>query len=425
VNGGPLRPHDVRPSANVYGLVFGLIFVMSLIVFSSKFLPVPYESSIEKSLTITLRTYNNQGLLRNSLIDNPERNFPVTRQSLDIGNKTLGQVKQEVAAMVASGRPIEESLTFREFVTEIAKAYLNGTSFEEKVTVNDLPQKGYVNIYFLDADPNHISPRFERSCLYTGHLNMVVCDTRFITELLQNVDQVDYLYDLVILRFGKSGIPYQPMFTDYKIDFARRYMKTALITWVIGHELAHALLHKKRVVNDGPLHFNLQYDPVEKEADEFVARKLAGDPLLGIRFKPMLGEFIQQEVKRIYFPEEYKKPINDPTKVIELIPSKPIDARYSRFDVPLTLRAIQMVLAMYDVDPQINDRASYGVIESDVALLHSLALRTLYEDVANKISVKDPSLNIRKYRYLGFGLGLVAFSIMISRILYEKRRTIT
>jgi len=394
-----------------------LVVLIALIIASAKFFPSQYETSVEKTVALTLRSYNERGLFRNSLVDDEERKFPITRETFDIGHKTLGEVKKEVAAMTASGRPLEELLTFREFVAEIANAFVKGTPFENRVTVNALPKEGYLNIYFLDADPSKLSSRFEQNCLYTGHLNTIICDTRFFDSLFQRVDQINYLYDLVILQFGKSGLPHQPMFHDYKLRFAQRYLRTTLITWVIGHEIAHALLHKHRVVKEGPLHFNLKYDVVEKEADDYAARKLASDPVLGSRFKPMLGEFIQHELRRIYFSEEYKKPITDPTKMIDL-PDKPIEASYSRFDVPLTLRAIQMVLAMYDVNPQINDRASYGIVDADVALVHSLALRSLYDEVANKIAIKESGVTLSSYYYLSLGLGITAILLcfVVSRL---------
>jgi Zn-dependent peptidase ImmA (M78 family) len=76
---------------------------------------------------------------------------------------------------------------------------------------------------------------------------------------------------------------------------------------MLGHELGHALYHKAIVSgSQQSLHFNFSYDEIEKQADDFVAAKLASNESLLAASNVGLGlsEFIHQQY-RIFLKEQF------------------------------------------------------------------------------------------------------------------------
>jgi len=142
------------------------------------------------------------------------------------------------------------------------------------------------------------------------------------------------------------------------------------LIWILGHEIGHAVLHKQYVLSRGPLHFNLEYNELEKQADLFVAEKLSRNEPLASQFWTTTGEFIQHEYRRLYPLSASNVDPNDSEFVI----NHPLVVTYNKYNIPIILRAVRIVNRLLDVNTNIDSTEYYPAVEANITVKEDLAV---------------------------------------------------
>lgn len=128
--------------------------------------------------------------------------------------------------------------------------------------INEKVDDDYVNVYFFDEDPLNALGGFKGNCTYTGHRNIIICDTNFALHKVANFDEFDENAkgeDRIILPYIRH-----------------------VLLWVVGHEIGHiAHRHSGKHFNFGGQDWNKDntkktpnHALKEKEADEFAVEAL-------------------------------------------------------------------------------------------------------------------------------------------------------
>ena len=243
----------------------------------------------------------------------------------------------------------------RDYVEYIINHIVSGTEFEGKVNVNDVPMKGHINIYFLSQDEEHLSRNFDKNCTFIRIYRTVLCDAMLIESIFEQIDSIEELYDIAIITLDKAtrkaignerpDISKDPEMREQLLSL----MKGSVLTWILGHEIGHAILHYDLVGGkDRELHFDFAYDKVEEAADAFVAEQAARIDGRGAEIATLLGEFIEQEFRRHYLMEmttvsgDVRKKLSDNN--FSLL--NKITVKRERGRVPLLLRALYVKKAL-------------------------------------------------------------------------------
>src|SRR6201999_4106910 len=139
-------------------LLIGCTAAIALSIFISGRNTIAYKD--DRVFNI-LKKYEKAGLMSNQLVNDTSKAFKVPKAKLDFSHhKTLGEVLKEIREIQAKKIKIEDSLDFKDYVCAIAKSFLDGTVYQDKVQINEAPKAGYLNIYFLNDDPDHLTPHF-------------------------------------------------------------------------------------------------------------------------------------------------------------------------------------------------------------------------------------------------------------------------
>lgn len=145
-------------------------------------------------------------------------------------------------------------------IYKIAKTYVEGSKFENKININSYLKADNLNIYVLSNDEKEVFTTLDCNCAYIDFNNTIVCDKK-IFEYLENR----------LKLFGKKD-------SSLKLVETRFYY--FLVQWVLGHEIAHVVLNHKidqsNVMGEGLNESKkdslslLTYFQKENKADAFV-----------------------------------------------------------------------------------------------------------------------------------------------------------
>lgn len=353
--------------------------------------------------------------------------FHVANRQLDFSDGlTFGDVIDETNRIVATdAHDLEDTLSFLDYIRLVALEFARGTRFDGKVTVNDTPSANFLNIYFLKSDPLHLTSSF-KDCSSIGYDNAIICNAGFFESLLRRVDEYEVIHDVVVLRVEDPGSFRFNIRLPENIAIVKKYVKQCIVVWLLGHEIAHAVLHRDHIsgLRDQEVHFAGMRNEVEKEADTYVAR--VADSLLPthVQFSLMLGEFIHQEFRRIYLEDNPTDGLDAESEAQhDFFRDRRITLDVSQGSYPLILRALHIKKSLDEDRPELVDCATYGIDNSQIFLLHPLMPGSVYEQLESNIDVVPiarEGIDYSLVLIVMFGLSLLTSTWSILRFRIEK-----
>ena len=322
--------------------------------------------SSSSKVRASLQRYEQLGLFRPSLFD-ASSGFLWPKIAFDYGvNMSIDEVvKRMEAAQSKHVGPNEIDLSFAEFANQVGLLFTKGTKFEGKFQLNRAPRDDFINLYILDDDPEKIAKHFRRNCEYIGYYNAIICDAQLFKMYFAFVDAIQKTYDIAVYdRVTRTRKPIE----GNDLSEVKSGIKLSIVVWVLGHEIGHALFHKDILLRENiGLHFDFEYNKYEQEADGFVAQGLIGDWPLATKFWISTGEFVHQEFRRIYREQAPKddsaiSTIDSQDFVIE----NEIAVPYSKYHVPMILRAVRIVNKLIEAVPKIDSTGYYRAVADNM-----------------------------------------------------------
>lgn len=189
---------------------------------------------------------------------------------ISIGNRTPS-LKKALNEYIASGQLNSED---NRLLSNIAREFVKGTPFEDKVVINAAPQSDAINVYVLNRDPKQYFQGLSCNCAYVGQGNVIVCDEKLLQHFRHLID----------IPNGQI-----PSLTQAESDSIIKYTNTRfsffLLQWIIGHEIGHLVLGHdgsefyfqpssifSQPNNETTTKIDRQH---EQEADKFVIQQLS------------------------------------------------------------------------------------------------------------------------------------------------------
>jgi len=313
--------------------------------------------------------------------------FSVPVQSFFYGGGfTFGQLKKDLAQRALEGTAgLERNVSFVEYIRYVAGTFVRGTRYEGKVSINEPPRSGFINLYFVQRpEPSQGRDLQAPQCSYVGFADAILCDAGSVSRAFAEIDRITKNRSVVIavlepdhrLRVNMEG----------NLDVLRRLLKQNLLIWLIGHEIGHALRDREWILShESPLHFEGAYDDRERGADAYVAEVVLKDKLLGANFATLLLEFINHQFEQEYISEYGHAPKLGPAAKEEPL----LKLRSGRFSRPLLLRAIQVMEQVLKRDPSAMDRADYTVVEGRLGYVHSIQFPEQVKLLRSRIVVQS------------------------------------
>jgi hypothetical protein len=195
----------------------------------------------------------------------------------------------------------------------------------------------------------------------------VICDVNLFLDRFKEIGGYDKAYDISAFNVKTQR------WIDWKTDDAdniKQAIRQSLIIWVLGHEIGHAVLHKNIVLtNKTPLHFDLEYNKYEIQADSFVADQLSKSPAVASEFANTTGEFIQHEYRKLYGQTRAKQSVpGADTEEKDFPINFKILVNYSRYNVPLLLRSARIITSLLNQAPDIDNTGYYQSVASNISV---------------------------------------------------------
>ena len=356
-----------RPSIQLL-LVLGVVLCLCNVTGCSS-----SQRSSDKYIGEILRQYVRDGLTVEIFGEETER-LTVSGDSLTYSAGTLDDIFHQIRQKRQSpGFESSRSLTASQYLNEIIGRLAVGTHYEDRFRINQDPDLETLNIYFLKEDPANLVDEFEQNCAFIGWMNAIICDANFVKDRLNEVISWERYYSITLLdsetETGEIGT------TDPEVKkILDNLMQGCFITWFLGHEIGHAVLHANYVRGSGRnVHFNdPEYDGREREADDFVADRLIDPSRLSSTFLVMLGEFIEQEYRRMY---DVLKPQGKTEEVglnSDRFPIRyALEVEYSQFNMPILVRAVQIADRLTQRAPSLDSTGHYKKVLQNINLTRS------------------------------------------------------
>lgn len=324
----------------------------------------------------SLDQYEKRGLLKSALFDD-KADYTWPRVSFQFGSDTSIDefVAKADAAAAAKGGPRALSLPLLEFTNQVGLLFTKDTPFKGKFQVNLPPREDFVNLYVLDSDPDGIAKHFDNNCEYIGYYNAIICDAGLFKTYFSIIDRIGATYDIVTVNsVTKKVVPIE----GKQLDVVKNVIKQSIVVWVLAHEIGHSILHKDAVLRDNStLHFDLEYNKYEEQADAFVAKGLIDDNPLATSYWLGTGEFVHQEFRRIYREKARKEQGSiSGIDTRDFVLGNKIVVSYSRYNVPMLLRAVRIINQILEVAPEIDRTGFYKIVAGNITLVRASPDRT-------------------------------------------------
>lgn len=336
------------------------------------------EKNFARTISV-INTYLSRDLMVKALLadSNEVLLLPTQYTSYKVGapEDVAQQVREKLKGATNFDRPIKAS----EYVTEIANALVGGTEFTEKINVNGVFNKNYLNIYFLKEDPEGLVPDayFKNNCSYIAGQRTIVCDGLFVRQRLDRLANLEKFYSVAIVDI-RTGNLLKP--TELDRDLRKKVntmLRSSFLTWFLGHEIGHAVDHSYQSAIRKSAHFDeIQFDKSELEADLFVAKILSVNPSLAAGFWTGIGEFIEQEYRSMYFAaaDAAKSAASDPNE--ELFPlNYPLEINHCHKPPPLLIRALRIIEVLTKLTPELDTTGYYKDIIANVKISSCTSLK--------------------------------------------------
>ena len=269
------------------------------------------------------------------------------------------------------------------YIGVLADLLLKDTEFQGRFALNDSPDEGRINLYIVSCDLSDIIPGFKSSsCTYIGFFNAIVCRSAYFKEKFFEIDETDRIYALTVLRVD-SNVEIGPD-SAFALEKAISALKQSIFTWIIGHEIGHAVLHKSYVSRSGnDLHWNYSYTIHEQEADRYVASKIAETPQLltnsGVHVT--IGEIIEQEYRKEL--KQVHPDISEEVTHTRFMPSViPLTLHPLPGEIPLLMRAVKMRRALLDAGIFQDPYGYFSVVENNIYVESVASLERLKSALA-------------------------------------------
>ncbi|MFJ4193484.1 ImmA/IrrE family metallo-endopeptidase [Pseudomonas sp. NPDC089534] len=377
----------------------------------------------------TIEKYKQMGLLENDLVIDGTLRYRLSLATLDYSEeKTFAVVKSELkkqqALMLQEPHNVERLLSFKEYVTALASRMTANSVFNGRVSVNEVPQKNQLNILFLSSDPDHILTGFENiSCAFTGTSNVVLCNSKTVSRILDDFDHASENFSTAIATFDSSGSLTIDSLANG--DILKQLLKQNFLTWLLGHEIGHVILHGNKVSSGSrPLHFDFVYDAKEREADAFVVHAVRADNTLQAAFPVILLEFIEQRYHKIYQEQYGSSAMVFPARNL---PAEIISITATSYSMPLLVRAMRLMDQSIHDNPKALNQATYSVIDGRLAYVGSYKFTDYYEFLKTRVTILEkPSIQSSKIAIylLTFGVAIALALLIHSQLLRKKSRRI-
>jgi hypothetical protein len=344
--------------------------------------------------------------------------FLVPRQVFDI-NK--GFTFEELLAKLSanfekSPEDLTVKLTFQEFIHWLGVAFVGVDSSYKHVSVNSPPKLETLTILLVDSARFPLPPALNVStCAYIGTGDVILCDTARIQQALQRIDS--YAEDENVVLAWFDGAVSEGFRVNFRanLDDLKALLRQNFLTWLIGHEIGHAIRHRNWVASSGqPLHFDAAYDKREQEADLFVTERLSNEPALRASFAPLLLEFVEQDFRRIIAERLNLKPSDN-----ELRTMTPVSVSFDK-DTALFFRALNMLVTLLKTDIDALERAQIRPVGGHFGFVHSLKSPDYVTLLRSKVIDPAPAFDRDKVVWIGL-IGLVP---VIAIVLWLIRRMV-
>ena len=285
-------------------LLVGLLLIVGIASFFTK---VSQTSiSPQERVATILNSYLEKGLVVSDFLESETRSINYTGNTFQyIAGASLEEVLSQADKESYDNDNLEK-ITLLEYIKKIALELVKDTDYENKVKINETPEKESINIFILKNDPEKLV-KFFLNCSYLGWMNSIICNIDFLENEVKYIDSFNKAYNLVAMDISsRQTIDLFSEGGEETAELIRNTIISSFLTWLFGHEIGHASLHKKYITNsDKGIHEDSDgYRKREDQADIFVAQALKkvsderGKPTSSAAlFWLSLGEYFQHKYR--------------------------------------------------------------------------------------------------------------------------------